>query len=212
MRLRILEKRILKAKKLQELLLECIYQGFSLRDLSKILGFSPVTLSKWAKGEWLPKEGHMVEAIEKLKALVRANSSEYSSIQDLSISNVDPSFVFNAEIPKLKRLSKNTIRKLRSIVYGDVRKLNLSLSYLTFYAGTLNITNKVLLHEAGNIVKKAFNLGLIKYSNAAYVALAALKTASLKLRINVDIKPERYDLDPSKYRQVFSKLATYFLA
>jgi len=212
MRLRILEKRILKAKKLQELLLECIYQGFTLKDLSKILGFTPATLSKWAKGEWLPKERHAVEAIEKLKALVRANSSEYSSIQDLSISNVDPSFVFNAEIPKLKRLSQNTIRKLRSIVYGDVRKLNMSLSYLTFYAGTLNITNKVLLHEAGNIVKKAFNLGLIKYSNAAYVALAALKIASLKLRINVDIKPESYDLDPSKYRQVFSKLAAYFLA
>ena len=212
MRLKILKKRVFEAERLRELLLRCIYQGFSLRELSKILGFSHSTLSMWVKGEQLPKEEHLAKAVEKLEALARANSNEYSNLQDLSISNVDPSFVFNAEIPKLKRLSKNTIRKLRSIVYGDVRKLNLSLSYLTFYAGTLNITNKVLLHEAGNIVKKAFNLGLIKYSNAAYVALAALKTASLKLRINVDIKPERYDLDPSKYRQVFSKLAAYFLA
>jgi len=216
MLLDVLEKRLKLARQLQELLRGCAYLGFSLQELSRILGYSATTLNKWAKGEWLPEEEHLVDAIEKLKALVKENIEElrYDFKQDLDISNVDPSFVFNAEIPKLRRFSRKAARKLRYVVYGDVRKLNMSLSYLTFYAGTLNITNKVLLHEAANMVRRTYKEKLVKttYGNTAYIALAALKIAALKLKQTINIEPGKYGLDPEKYRRIFGKLAAHFLA
>ena len=214
-RVKELEEELSKAKRLQDLLLECLYHGFTLRELSGILGVSVASLSRWLRGVHLPRNYNVDDLIHRLEGVLRSNSMEFSSIQDFDESSISSSFAFNVEIPmikRFKRLDSRIIRKIRKTVYGDVEKLNKCLSYLTFYAGTLNITNKVLLQEAGNIVKRYFNVKRVRVSELQYVALASIKIAALRLRIGIHVDPERYNLNSRMYRDIFSRLAGMFLA
>ena len=221
---------MLKVEKLKSLIETLTFvDGYTLKEISSILGVSYRTILNWVHGKNYPSKSTIDYYIDVLRRIREGSLNIYDfsnyGYNDIIRTSLNPSFTFNgySNIPKTKRVwkeirkygGKRVLKRIMKEVYGDVFLLNKALSYLTYYAGVLNVTEKPVLEFAGRILRKLFKEGkLNRREKVEYYPLASLRVALLlhglakKHPLNIEL----FGLSREKYLKYFVELAGKYLA
>ena len=219
----------MKVEKLRSLIETLTFvDGYTLKEISSILGVSYRTILNWVHGKNYPSKSTIDYYIDVLRRIREGTLDIYNllnySYNDVERTSLNSSFTFNgfSNIPRTRRVrremrkrGKVVLRRIMKAVYGDVKLLNRALSYLTYYAGVLNVTEKPVLEFAGRILRKLFKEGeLNRRDKVEYYPLASLRVALLlhglakKHPLNIEL----FGLSREKYLKYFVELAKKYLA
>jgi len=176
--------------------------GVCKSDLARILGVSRKTIYRWLKGECRPTKIPLYK-LERLFDLFedklvdtyfsRTHGGPPTNYFSFKVTQIP------AEVIKSKD-RKELNKRLRAVKLvlskGEDRVLRECLAKLTWLAGILNVSYKVLLDDAALIIKSYLKKRMIKRKNASELALAALQLASFRLA---------YKLDQETLNQIFKE-------
>jgi len=218
--------------KVIDILKRIVSNGVNKSQLARLLGIGRSTLYYWLNGKCRPTKIPLYK-LERLFDLFedRLVDDYYSlshggppinhfsypcsnlSYNDLKLilkgRRSDGSIRTHYQILQLK----NKVGRTKNRKY---KILKTALNKLTFYAGLLGITYKVLLDDAALIIRTHLKESEVKRKYAGELALAALKIAAARLPYKLD--EERFNqilsdetIDQEKYKEYVAELAKNYL-
>jgi len=211
----------------RNLISRLVEAGFSKSEIARLLGVHRSTIYRWLKGTRTPTVVELWR-LEKLFDLFedRLVDSYFSRTHGGPPTNYFSFKVTQVPLEVIKSLdgkpvSRKELRKRLASLKATVSKgenkiLKRCLSKLTWLAGILNITYKVLLDDAALMIREYLKNNKVKMKNASELALAALRVASARVAYKLDDKKIKLlikdeILDGETYRYFLAELAKHYL-
>ena len=205
--------------------------GVSKSELARLLGVHRSSIYNWLRGKNKPVKVELWRIERIFDLLENRLSYDYYSLNHGGPPNNYFSYQSdNLTVKELKAILKSKRRdgsnrtryellslknKLASNK-NESKLLKACLTKLTFYAGILGITYKVLLDDAALIIRSYLKENKVKRKYAGELALAALKIASARTLYKLD--EERLQqilsdetIDQEKYKEFLASLAINYL-
>ena len=213
--------------KLVNVLRRVVSSGVNKSELARLLGVGRSTLYYWINGKCRPTKIPLYK-LERLFDLFedRLVDDYYSLSHDGPPNNHFTYPTSNLTVKELKAILKSkrrdgsnrtryellSLKNKLALNRNESKLLKACLTKLTFYAGILGITYKVLLDDAALIIKSYLKENKIKRKYAGELALAALKIASARTLYKLDEEKLQQILsdetiDQEKYKEYIAELA-----
>jgi len=187
--------------------------GVSKSELARLLGVDRSSIYKWLKGVHKPSKVELWRIERIFDLLENRLAYDYYS----KTHGGPPSNYFSFKVDFIPReVVTSDPAKLAREIKREIKSLKACLSKLTFLAGILNITYKVLLDDAALMIREYLKKNKVKIKNASELALAALRIASARVAYKLDevklnqLLNEEF-INKELYKQFVAELAGEFL-
>ena len=214
--------------KLMDVLRRVVSSGVNKSELARLLGIGRSTLYYWLNGKCRPTKIPLYK-LERLFDLFEDRlvndyhslnhggpPNNYFSYSSSSLSNRDLKMILKGKRSDGSRRTYYQILTVKNKAYMDkavnLRMLKACLTKLTFYAGLMGVTYKVLLDDAALILRSYLKENKVKRKYAGELALAALKIAGARMLYKLDEERLQQILsegtvDQEKYKEYIAELA-----